>query len=316
MSTITCPECGKELQVNDPSRSFIFCRHCGTKIAVDAFRSTHASCNSQDPIITPPPKSSWNPNEKSDASAEELRHQHELEMERLRYEHELELERLRHQNEMEREWMKHEYADAAEKAEPAEPADEAPSYDSSRKKGTHSSENKTLGWRIGHFCGKHPFWTIIIVLVVFQAIFGGSSTKTSSPVSSVSSSSKTIQASSANYSTAYTHTTSSGTVYYFLFDQDTNTVCFLDSKTDRADVASYVGSGFATDTGVDSVFYYSDGAIHRNFIYKESSDDSVLTITEYSGSETPHTLSFEKADLAAATSALNEKRIYRAMLSR
>lgn len=49
MSTITCPECGKELQVNDPSRSFIFCRHCGTKIAVDAFRSTHASCNSQDP---------------------------------------------------------------------------------------------------------------------------------------------------------------------------------------------------------------------------------------------------------------------------
>ena len=188
MSTITCPECGKELQVNDPSRSFIFCRHCGTKIAVDAFRSTHASCNSQDPIITPPPKSSWNPNEKSDASAEELRHQHELEMERLRYEHELELERLRHQNEMEREWMKHEYADAAEKAEPAEPADEAPSYDSSRKKGTHSSENKTLGWRIGHFCGKHPFWTIIIVLVVFQAIFGGSSTKTSSPVSSVSSS--------------------------------------------------------------------------------------------------------------------------------
>ena len=82
MSTITCPECGKELQVNDPSRAFLFCRHCGTKIAVSAFLKS----------AQPYPETV---SRSDDVSIEELCHQHELELEQLRHEHELELERLR-----------------------------------------------------------------------------------------------------------------------------------------------------------------------------------------------------------------------------
>lgn len=32
MATVTCPECGKQLIVADPSRQFMFCEYCGTKI--------------------------------------------------------------------------------------------------------------------------------------------------------------------------------------------------------------------------------------------------------------------------------------------
>ena len=32
MNTIVCPKCGKTLTVSDPSRTFVFCEYCGTKI--------------------------------------------------------------------------------------------------------------------------------------------------------------------------------------------------------------------------------------------------------------------------------------------
>ena len=32
MNTIVCPKCGKTLTVSDPSRAFVFCEYCGTKI--------------------------------------------------------------------------------------------------------------------------------------------------------------------------------------------------------------------------------------------------------------------------------------------
>lgn len=32
MTTVQCPECGKQLIVADPSRQFMFCEYCGTKI--------------------------------------------------------------------------------------------------------------------------------------------------------------------------------------------------------------------------------------------------------------------------------------------
>lgn len=35
MNTIVCPKCGKSLTVADPSRSFVFCQYCGTKININ-----------------------------------------------------------------------------------------------------------------------------------------------------------------------------------------------------------------------------------------------------------------------------------------
>ena len=35
MHTIVCPTCGKTLTVSDPSRTFVFCEYCGTKININ-----------------------------------------------------------------------------------------------------------------------------------------------------------------------------------------------------------------------------------------------------------------------------------------
>lgn len=141
MPTITCPECGKELQVNDPSRSFIFCRHCGTKIAVSAF-------------LESPQPSPETVSQSDDVSIEELRHQHELELEQLRHEHELELERLRHKNELD---------------------EERPSKrnSSSAKKADQDAELKnSFGYRFGHFCRNYPILAIIFIMLVIGMLFG------------------------------------------------------------------------------------------------------------------------------------------------
>lgn len=141
MSTITCPECGKELQVNDPSRAFLFCRHCGTKIAVSAF-------------LESPQPSPETVSQSDDVSIEELRHQHELELEQLRHEHELELERLRHKNELE---------------------EELPTKrsSSSAKKATQDAELKNFfGYRFGRFCRNYPILAIIFIMLVIGMLFG------------------------------------------------------------------------------------------------------------------------------------------------
>lgn len=135
MSTITCPECGKELQVNDPSRAFLFCRHCGTKIAVSAF-------------LESPQPSPETVSQSDDVSIEELRHQHELELEQLRH------ERLRHKNELD---------------------EERPSKrnSSSAKKADQDAELKnSFGYRFGHFCRNYPILAIIFIMLVIGMLFG------------------------------------------------------------------------------------------------------------------------------------------------
>ena len=303
MSIVICPECGRELSVSDPGRKFIFCRHCGTKIEVASFTK-----KPQEPIITQPLQDQTSEVPSQDASVEQLRHQHELEMEQLRYEHELELERLRHENELKQERIKSEYA---ETAEPAEPAEEAEYASSAPKVQKHSTKKKSLSWKAGHFCKKHPIWAFIIVIAFFQILFGGTSGSSSSSVSSKPpatgvSSKEHNYSSSYNFSSAYTYTSAGGNVYYFLFDLDSQKVCFVSSASDDASISTLSGSDFTT--GADSVFHYSNGNYHRNFKYHDSLSDSILTVTESWNSETPVVAQFEKTDVEIAETALNKKR--------
>lgn len=305
MSIVICPECGKELTVSDPNRKFIFCRHCGAKIEIAAFVKKPPKQPPQEPIIAPPSKDLQSETSSQEPSAEQLHHQHEPEMERLRYEHELELERLRHENEMERERMKLNHT--AEETEDDEPEKivKQPS-----KKVNRSSEPKGIAWHLGHFWKKHPIWSIIILISVFQIMFGGSTSSSSSVASSKSSVNAVSAtehdfASSYNFSSAYTYTSDTGTTYYFLFDTDAQLVCFVSSASNDASISTLSGSDFAT--GFESVFHYSDGNYHRSFKYSDPSSDAVLTVSESWKSDTQTVIQFEKTDIEMAEAALNKK---------
>ena len=265
MLTVTCPECGRELTVSDPERKFMFCRYCGAQIQV-------ASCIKK-------PSSA----QSTDSDVENLRAQHELELERLRHEHELEMERIRHEHEMEREHLKYIYA---EEAEPAEPAEEVAYEEPAPKSKRH--KNKSLSWKAGHFCRKHPIWTIFIVYVLFMGIFGGSSSSSTS-----TSSSKAIVSSSVAVSSdlpdasSYTEVYADGSdddVAYLLFDYMDRKVCFTKKGNQYAFVTDFAHADFTN--GFDSVFYSSDGSyINRHFQYKEVNGITVLSVIEQASDE-------------------------------
>lgn len=114
--------------------------------------------------------------------------------------------------------------------------------------------------------------------------------------------------SGSDFFLAYTYTSGLDTCY-LLFSSDTNAVWLTSSRTGNACLATYQGTSLAN--GVDSVFYYSDGTCHRNFKYQDPSDDSILLVTETYGGSLPKVLSFEKADLEVAKTALDEmKTVY------
>ena len=322
MVVVTCPECGKELTVSDPNREFVFCRHCGTKIEIAAFVKPLPKQPVQKTIITPPPQDSSSEASDSESSVEQLRQQHEIEMEQLRYEHELELERLRHENELERDRMRYNHAEKAERAEPAEaaePAEEVEYTPPTPKSRKHEKKAKPLSWKLGHFCKKHPIWSIIIVIVLFQMIFGGTSNSSSSSASSRPSvtgvpSQEHDYSSSYNFSSAYTYTSTKGNTYYFLFDLASQKVCFVSSASSDASISTLSGSDFTT--GMESVFHYSDGNYHRSFKYRDPLSDTVLTLSESWKGDTPTVVQFEKTDVETAEAALNKKdRLYNAALS-
>ena len=111
-------------------------------------------------------------------------------------------------------------------------------------------------------------------------------------------------AKSGDFSLAYTYTSGIGDTYYLMFSSNSNMVCLTSSASKVACIASFQGTSLKT--GVDSVFYYSDGACHRNFKYQDPSDSSLLTVTETEGGKTAKTYSFTQADIEAATTALTE----------
>lgn len=290
MSIVICPECGKELTVSDPNRKFIFCRHCGAKIEIAAFVKKPPKQPPQEPIIAPPSKDLHSETPSQEPSAEQLRHQHELEMERLRHEHELELERLRHENEMERERMKLNHT--AEEAEPASPAPKA-------KK--RSATKKSLSWKAGHFCKKHPIWTVIIVYCLFMGIFGGTSTSTSSSRSTTYPSSLP---NISHYTTIYSDSDSNNPTYY-LFNFDDRKVCFAKTSSNIAWVANLDGSG--SENNYEAVFYFAEGTITRKFNFSAVNSQNSLYVTEIVASDTPssNTFLYTSAPNIDAASILN-----------
>lgn len=318
MAIITCPECGRELTVSDTNRAFIFCRHCGTKIEIAASITHPLKQQTQKSTITPPPKDSVAQPSEGEPSAEALRHQHELEIERLRYEHELELERLRHENEMETERIKHSHTKATESTDEIEADEQENPVKASSKKAKRSSEPKGIAWHLGHFWKKHPVWCIIILIGVFQMLFGGtagssSSTASSRPAVNTVSATEHDFASSYNFSSAYTYTSDTGNTYYFLFDTDAQLVCFVSSATDQASISTFSGTDFSD--GVSSVFHYSEGNYHRTFKYRLPSNDDTMNITESWKDESPTMIRFKKTDVATAETALNQKAtLYNAVL--
>nr|DAF56602.1 MAG TPA: hypothetical protein [Siphoviridae sp. ct1E017] len=153
---------------------------------------------------------------------------------------------------------------------------------------------------------KHPlkkFFKVCIVLLallVALSIFRGSSFARSFR--------GRFMTSGSDFFLAYTYTSGLDT-RYLLFASDTNAVWLTSSRTGNACLTTYQGSSLAN--GIDSVFYYSDGTCHRNFKYQDSSDDSVLLVTETYGGSLPKVLPFEKADLETAKTALDEmKTVY------
>lgn len=285
MSIVICPECGKELSVSDPGRKFMFCRHCGTKIEIASFTK-----KTQGPIITPPPpKDQLSEVPSQGASVEQLRHQHKLEMEQLRYEHELELERLRYENELKQERIKSEYARAAEKvdsAEFAEPAEEAEYVSPAPKVRKHSAKKKSLSWKAGHFCKKHPIWAFIIVIAFFQLLFGGTSDSANSPASSSSSGSSLSNAS--HYKYAYCHIESEAPTSYYLFNFDDKKVCFTKTGTNKAWIADL--QAVESENDFEAVFYFMDGTITRKFKF---SDTHILDVTEIVSGDSPSEDSYQ-----------------------
>lgn len=107
-----------------------------------------------------------------------------------------------------------------------------------------------------------------------------------------------------DFSLAYTYTSGIGDTYYLMFSSNSNMVCLTSSASKVACIASFQGTSLKT--GVDSVFYYSDGACHRNFKYQDPSDPSILTITETEGGKAAKAYSFEQVDIETATIALTE----------
>ncbi len=285
MSIVTCPECGRELSVSDPGRKFIFCRHCGTKIEVASFTR-----KPQEPIITPPPQDQTSEVPSQDASVEQLRHQHELEMEQLRYEHELELERLRHENELKQERIK---SEPSETAEPADPAEEAEYASPAPKVQKHSTKKKSLSWKAGHFCKKHPIWAFIIVIAFFQILFGGTSGSSGSSNSSASSSSSPSALSNApHYKYAYCHTESGAPTSYYLFNFDDAKVCFIKTSTNKAWLADL--QTVESENDFEAVFYFADGSITRKFKF---SDMHILDITEIVSGDSPSENSYQYEEI-------------------
>lgn len=301
MNTIVCPKCGKELTVSDPSRKFIFCRHCGTKIEIAAFVKKPPNQSSQEPIITPPPKASQSETSSQEPSAEQLRHQHELELERLRYEHELELERLRHENELERERLKYKRAEEDERAESADPAEPTEESEPAPKAKKRSTEKKSLSWKAGHFCKKHPIWTVIIVYCLFMGIFGGTSNSTSSSrTTTYSSSLPNI----SHYTTIYINSDSNNPTYY-LFNFDDEKVCFVKTSSNIAWVADLDGS--SSENNYEAVFYFAEGTITRKFNFSAVNSQNTLYATEIVASDTPskNTFLYTSAPNIDAASILN-----------
>ena len=142
--------------------------------------------------------------------------------------------------------------------------------------------------------------SVLLALLVALSVFRGSSFARSFR--------GRFMTSNTDFFLAYTYTSGLDT-HYLLFSSDTNAVWLTSSRTGNACLATYQGSSLAN--GIDSVFYYSDGACHRNFKYRDPSDDSVLFVTETYGGSLPKVFPFEKADLEAAKTALDEmKTVY------
>lgn len=150
---------------------------------------------------------------------------------------------------------------------------------------------------------KHPLKVFLIFCAVIFAVWiVFTAFKTSSFAKSFRGQ---FIAAASDFSQAYTYTSGSNT-YYLLFASNVNVVCLTSSKSGNAGLASYQGACLAD--GLDSVFYYSGGTCHRNFKYQDSTNDSVLLVTETSGGSLPEVHCFEKTDLETAKTALDEMR--------
>ena len=148
---------------------------------------------------------------------------------------------------------------------------------------------------------KHPFKVLLIVCAVLLALWAVFFIFKSS--SFAKSFRGRFITTGCDFSLAYTYTSSSNT-YYLLFASDLNAIWLTSSRSGNAFLSTYRGTSLTT--GIDSVFYYSDGPCHRNFKYQDPSSDSVLLVTETSGGSLPEVYPFKKADLKAAKTALDE----------